>query len=63
MECVILYRNTHDNTVGYVSDDDGIKVYRDEKAALGEVPNIRLLQAFPYQVVHVRPSCISRVRR
>lgn len=53
MECIILYRNTGNGAVGYVSDGDGdkIMVYRDQEAAIRDVPNIPILQAFPYQIV------------
>lgn len=54
-ECVILFRNTGNQKVGYISDGDGdeIMVYRDREAAIRDVPNIPILQAFPYQIVEV----------
>lgn len=53
MECVILFRNTGNNRVGYVRDGDSdqIQVYRDHDAAVRDVPNIPILRAFPYQIV------------
>lgn len=54
-ECVILWRNTQSNKVGYVSDGDGdqIMVYADRDAAIRDVPNIPILRAFPYQIVEM----------
>ncbi len=53
MECVILFRNPWNQRVGYVGDGDSteIMVYRDQEAAIRDVPNIPILQAAPYQIV------------
>lgn len=54
MECVILYRNTQNNRVGFIEDADGqITVFENEDVAvdyaiMGSSP---VLKAFPYQVV------------
>jgi hypothetical protein len=55
MECVILYRNIGNGSVGYVTDGDSDKmmVYRDEDAALRDVPNIPILRSYPYQIVEL----------
>ena len=55
MECVILFRNTGNGEVGFVSDGDSYKimVYRDREAAIRDVPNVPILRAFPYQIVEM----------
>lgn len=54
-ECVILYRNTGNQRVGYIRDGDGdeIMVYRNYEAALRDVANIPVLRAFPYQILEL----------
>lgn len=53
VECVILFRNTSNGAVGYISDgeSDKIAVYHDEESAIRDLPNIPILKAYPYQIV------------
>ena len=52
MECVILFRNTRNDRVGFVSDDEGdIAVFRNEDEAILAAHKTTVCRAFPYQVV------------
>lgn len=54
MECVILWRNTQNDTVGFISDGEGnIEVFKDRDAALELAWDHGLLKAFPYQIVEL----------
>lgn len=55
MECVILYRNTRNQKVGYVSEgeSDKIAVYNDQEQAIRDIPNILILRTYPYQIVEL----------
>lgn len=55
MECVILWRNTGNGMVGYLSrsdeQTDEIAVFNDFEAALRIAHQHPLCKAFPYQIV------------
>ena len=55
MECVILYRNTNNGKVGFVTDGDSdvMMVYRDVESAERDIPNIAILRGYPYQIVEL----------
>lgn len=54
MECVILWRNTQNNRVGFISDDDGeILVFDNMEDAIELALEHNLLLAFPYQIVEL----------
>lgn len=55
MECVILFRNTQNGKVGFVSDGepDRIAVFESEEQAEREAPGITICKAFPYQIVRL----------
>ena len=55
MDSVILFRNSHNGRVGFVSDDvDGeIAVFPDRDAAIDAAMRIPCCQAFPYQVIEL----------
>ena len=54
-ECVILYRNMQNGSVGYVSDGEGdkIAVYNNRDAAFRDVPNVPVLRVSRYQIVEL----------
>lgn len=52
VECVILFRNTQNGRVGYVSDDKGeIAVFPHDDAAIAAAEHTTICKAFPYQIV------------
>lgn len=56
MECVILFRNTGNGAVGFISDGDEIAVFKDrveasEFAQSTDCPPV--LDAYPYQIVEL----------
>jgi len=54
MQAVILWRNTQNGQVGFISsDDDNIAVFADRDEAIELAENHHLLRAFPYQVVEL----------
>jgi hypothetical protein len=55
-ECVILFRNTQNNRVGFVIDGDDpceIAVFPHRDAAIDVAAHIPILRAFPYQIVEL----------
>lgn len=51
MECVILFRNTQNGKVGFVSEENGeIAVFASEDEAADAAGGITICRAFPYQV-------------
>jgi hypothetical protein len=54
-QCVILYRNSRNNRVGYVSDEDGesIAVFESEAEAMETAHQVPICQAYPYQIVEL----------
>lgn len=54
-QCVILFRNTQNGAVGFVSDgeSDRIAVFDSEEQAEREAPGITICRAFPYQIVRL----------
>ncbi len=56
-ECVILFRNTGNGKVGFVSESeehsDNIATFQHREAALAAVPEVPILRAFPYQIVEL----------
>lgn len=55
MECVILFRNTQNGKIGYVSEDDPdrIAVFANRDEAISAAGNTAVCKAFPYQIVEV----------
>ena len=55
MQCVILYRNTQNNCVGFISevDPDQIAVFSNWERARHFADKNMLLRAFPYQIVEL----------
>jgi hypothetical protein len=53
MECVILFRNTQNGRVGFVSDGDEIAVYPNYDEAAKASDDIPICQAFPHQIVEL----------
>lgn len=51
MRYVILWRNTQNNRVSYVSDNDDIAVFNSLKEVREAVENTTVCKHFPYQVV------------
>lgn len=52
LECVILYRNTGNGSVGFVSDgEDGMHVFENEDAAIEAASRVPVCKIFPYQIV------------
>lgn len=52
IECVILWRNTQNGSVGFISDDTGeLEVFASFDAAQELASEHHLLRAFPYQIV------------
>lgn len=54
MECVILWRNTQNDKVGFISDEAGeIAVFRNIDEAIDLASDHTLLRAFPFQIVEL----------
>lgn len=54
MECVILWRNTQNGAVGFISNEEGdLEVFANRDDAGSFALNSGLLQAFPYQIVEL----------
>lgn len=53
MKTIILYRNTENGKIGFVTDEDGesIKVWPSYQAALADVPNVPILRAYPHELI------------
>lgn len=54
-ECVILFRNTMNKRVGFVTEDDceNIAVFADRDQAIKAAFNVPILQAYPWQLVEL----------
>jgi hypothetical protein len=54
-ECVILFRNTGNKQVGFVTEDDceTIAVFADRDAAIKAAFNVPACAAFPWQLVEL----------
>lgn len=54
-QCVILWRNTQNDKVCFIGEDDGdnIAVFDHHDAAVAAVPGIPVLRVFPYQIVEL----------
>ena len=53
-ECVILWRNTQNNAVGFISSDDGeIEVFKNRDEAIDLAIKHPLLRSFPHQIVEL----------
>lgn len=54
-ECVILFRNTSNKRVGFVTEDDceSIAVFADRDKAIQAAFNVPILQAYPWQLVEL----------
>jgi len=54
-ECVILFRNTINNRVGFVTEDDAesIAVFVDRDKAIEAAFQVPILQAYPWQLVEL----------
>lgn len=54
-ECVILFRNTSNQRVGFVTEDDceSIAVFPDREKAIQAAFNVPILQAYPWQLVEL----------
>ena len=57
-QCVILFRNTSNNRIGFVSDGEGeeIATFPDFDAALTATQNVPILRAYPWQIVELGVS-------
>lgn len=54
MDCVILFRNTHNGEVNFVSDTDGeLVVFANRDEAIETADKVPILEAFPYQIVEL----------
>lgn len=55
MQCVILYRNSANKAVGFVSDESGenIAVFKDSDEADDVAHSVPICQAYPYQIVEL----------
>jgi hypothetical protein len=54
VECVILFRNPYNNSVGFVSKEDGeIEVFPHVDAAMEAVETVPILRAAVYQIVEL----------
>lgn len=55
MDFVILYRNTQNKKIGFVSeeDPDKIAVFKSFEDAIDGARNTTICRAFPYQVIAV----------
>ena len=53
--CVILFRNTTNNRVGFVSDGEGdeIATFPDFDAALAATQDVLILLVYPWQIVEL----------
>ena len=54
-ECVILFRNSTNNKIGFVTEDDceSIAVFLDRDAAIKAAFNVLVLQAYAWQLVEL----------
>lgn len=54
-ECVILFRNSKNKRVGFVTEDDceTIAVFSDRDAAIKAAFNVPVLQVFTWQLVEL----------
>jgi len=54
-QCVILFRNTMNKRVGFVTEDDleNIKVFPNMHDALEAVGDVPILRAYPYQIIEL----------
>jgi hypothetical protein len=53
-ECVILWRNTQNDAVGFISNSEGdIEVFANRDEAIALALDHPLLRAFPYQIVEL----------
>lgn len=53
MDHVILYRNSGNGKIGFVSESEEIAVFDSWEAALSAVADVPVLRAFPYQIVEI----------
>ena len=53
MDCVILFRNTQNGKIGFISDDDPdkIAVFANFDEAMAAADKTTACKAFPYQIV------------
>ena len=52
MDCVILFRNTINNRVGFVSDEDGeLRVFPNQDVAIAVAEEVPICRAYPYQII------------
>jgi len=54
-ECVILFRNTSNQRVGFVTENDceNIAVFSDRDEAIKAAFNVPILQVYPWQLVEL----------
>lgn len=53
-ECIILFRNTRNNKVGYVSDGDGdLAVFANRDEAIETARDVPICRAYPYQIIEL----------
>lgn len=52
-ECVILFRNTMNDTVGFVGDDDKMAVFPNRDAAIEATTFVPVCRVFPWQIVEL----------
>jgi hypothetical protein len=53
-ECVILFRNTMNDRVGFVTDAEGeMRVFANRDEALAEADHVPILQVYPWQLVEL----------
>ena len=54
-ECVILFRNTMNKRVGFVTEDDceSIAVFPDRDEAIKAAFNVPICQVYPWQLVEL----------
>lgn len=54
MDCCILFRNTSNDRVGFVSDEAGeLAVFPDMDAAIEAAEMTPICRAYPYQIVQL----------
>lgn len=54
IECIILFRNTGNNLVGFINDDnDNIAVFANRDVAIQFAIDSPFLQHFPHQIVEL----------
>lgn len=54
MDHVILFRNTLNNRVGFVTDDNGeMLVFPNQDAAVAATDIVPILRAYPYQIIEL----------